>query len=186
VPIRLAAGIHGDESDGILAALTVYPCVNPVGYERKCRENGRAGISIGDSSTIAKSRKPKSLSANCAHRSSSASSAAYALNEWFSGRSANRLRLEATLFCLKFRRKLLYLRIARCNLRFRVRHFHLMLRIKVCDFLLVLLADKPKRIPQGLCASALSNPLTQQGDKTHACSPNPNNENSEWTWPGKE
>jgi hypothetical protein len=59
LPICLVAGIHGDEPDGILAslqfarrfagsrelvntyALTIYPCVNPVGYERMTRENGR-------------------------------------------------------------------------------------------------------------------------------------------------
>jgi hypothetical protein len=58
VPICLVAGVHGDEPDGIRAALefarrfarspqlvssyrlTVYPCVNPVGYERMTRENG--------------------------------------------------------------------------------------------------------------------------------------------------
>jgi protein MpaA len=58
VPICLVAGVHGDEPDGILAALefarrfarapqlisnyalTIYPCVNPVGYERMARENG--------------------------------------------------------------------------------------------------------------------------------------------------
>jgi hypothetical protein len=58
VPICLVAGVHGDEPDGILAALefarrfsrtpqlvsnyalTIYPCVNPVGYERMTRENG--------------------------------------------------------------------------------------------------------------------------------------------------
>jgi hypothetical protein len=58
VPICLVAGVHGDEPDGILAALelarrfarspllvsnyalTIYPCVNPVGYERLTRENG--------------------------------------------------------------------------------------------------------------------------------------------------
>ena len=58
VPICLVAGVHGDEPDGILAALelarrfarspqlisnyslTLYPCVNPVGYERMTRENG--------------------------------------------------------------------------------------------------------------------------------------------------
>lgn len=58
VPICLVAGIHGDEPDGILAAiefarrfalatellstysLTIYPCINPVGYERMTRENG--------------------------------------------------------------------------------------------------------------------------------------------------
>lgn len=57
-PICLVAGIHGDEPDGILAsiefarrfaripefvstyALTIYPCLNPVGYERMTRENG--------------------------------------------------------------------------------------------------------------------------------------------------
>ena len=58
VPICLVAGIHGDEPDGILAALefarrfartptlvknyslAIYPCINPVGYERMTRENG--------------------------------------------------------------------------------------------------------------------------------------------------
>ncbi len=58
VPICLVAGVHGDEPDGILAALefahrfartpqlvsnyalTIYPCANPVGYERMTRENG--------------------------------------------------------------------------------------------------------------------------------------------------
>ena len=58
VPVCLVAGVHGDEPDGILAALefarrfaespqlvsnyvlTIYPCVNPVGYERMTRENG--------------------------------------------------------------------------------------------------------------------------------------------------
>ena len=58
VPICLVAGVHGDEPDGILAALefarrfarspelvanyvlTIYPCVNPVGYERMTRANG--------------------------------------------------------------------------------------------------------------------------------------------------
>lgn len=58
VPICLVAGVHGDEPDGILAALelarrfarspqlvsnyalTIYPCVSPVGYERLTRENG--------------------------------------------------------------------------------------------------------------------------------------------------
>jgi hypothetical protein len=57
VPLCLVAGIHGDEPDGILAALefarrfarspqlvsnyalTIYPCINPVGYERMTREN---------------------------------------------------------------------------------------------------------------------------------------------------
>jgi protein MpaA len=57
IPICLVAGIHGDEADGILAALefaqrfarsadlrgtyrlTVYPCVNPTGYVRMSREN---------------------------------------------------------------------------------------------------------------------------------------------------
>lgn len=59
VPICLVAGVHGDEADGILAALefarrfsrtpqlvsnyalTIYPCMNPVGYERMTRENGK-------------------------------------------------------------------------------------------------------------------------------------------------
>jgi len=58
VPICVVAGIHGDEPDGVLAslefarrfsrsaeliatyALTIYPCINPVGYERMTRENG--------------------------------------------------------------------------------------------------------------------------------------------------
>jgi len=58
IPICLTAGIHGDEPDGVLAAhefarrfarspaltqsyaLTIYPCLNPVGYERLTRENG--------------------------------------------------------------------------------------------------------------------------------------------------
>ena len=58
VPICLVAGVHGDEPDGILAALelalrfarspqlvstyalTIYPCVSPIGYERMTRENG--------------------------------------------------------------------------------------------------------------------------------------------------
>ena len=58
VPICLVAGVHGDEPDGVLAALefarrfarspllvsnyslTIYPCVNPVGYEHMRRENG--------------------------------------------------------------------------------------------------------------------------------------------------
>ncbi len=58
VPVCLVAGVHGDEPDGILAALefarrfakspqlvsnyvlTIYPCVNPVGYEHMTRENG--------------------------------------------------------------------------------------------------------------------------------------------------
>jgi protein MpaA len=57
--VCVVAGIHGDEPDGILGALefarrfarsrelcatyalTIYPCVNPVGYERMTRENGR-------------------------------------------------------------------------------------------------------------------------------------------------
>ena len=57
-PICLVAGVHGDEPDGILAALefarrfarspqlvstyllTIYPCVNPVGHECMTRENG--------------------------------------------------------------------------------------------------------------------------------------------------
>ena len=52
LPICLVAGVHGDEPDGILAAMefarrfaaspelvstysiTIYPCINPVGYER--------------------------------------------------------------------------------------------------------------------------------------------------------
>lgn len=58
LPICLVAGIHGDEPDGVLAviefarrfarikelvsaySLTIYPCLNPVGYERMTRENG--------------------------------------------------------------------------------------------------------------------------------------------------
>jgi murein peptide amidase A len=58
VPICIVAGIHGDEPDGVLAslefarrfsgspeltasyALTIYPCINPVGYEQMTRENG--------------------------------------------------------------------------------------------------------------------------------------------------
>jgi hypothetical protein len=58
LPICLVAGIHGDEPDGVLGALefarrfaaipelvstyslTIYPCINPVGYERMTRENG--------------------------------------------------------------------------------------------------------------------------------------------------
>jgi hypothetical protein len=58
LPNCLVAGIHGDEPDGVLAALefarrfaaipelvstyslTIYPCINPVGYERMTRENG--------------------------------------------------------------------------------------------------------------------------------------------------
>ncbi|HUK82949.1 MAG TPA: succinylglutamate desuccinylase/aspartoacylase family protein [Verrucomicrobiae bacterium] len=58
LPICLVAGVHGDEPDGVGAALefarrfaksrdlvanyalTIYPCVNPVGYERMTRENG--------------------------------------------------------------------------------------------------------------------------------------------------
>lgn len=58
VPVCLVAGVHGDEPDGILAALefarrfaasadlqrayclTIYPCINPVGYELMTRENG--------------------------------------------------------------------------------------------------------------------------------------------------
>lgn len=58
LPICLVAGVHGDEPDGILGvlefsrrfsrstdligsyALTIYPCINPVGYERMTRENG--------------------------------------------------------------------------------------------------------------------------------------------------
>jgi hypothetical protein len=57
IPIGLVAGIHGDEADGVWAAvefarrfarspelrrsyrLTVYPCVNPTGFERMTREN---------------------------------------------------------------------------------------------------------------------------------------------------
>jgi hypothetical protein len=57
-PICVVAGVHGDEPDGVLAALelarrfaasaelqtnyvlTIYPCVNPAGYERMTRENG--------------------------------------------------------------------------------------------------------------------------------------------------
>jgi hypothetical protein len=58
VPICVVASVHGDEPDGILAAvefarrfahakellstysLTIYPCINPIGYERMRRENG--------------------------------------------------------------------------------------------------------------------------------------------------
>ncbi len=58
LPICLVAGVHGDEVDGVWAALhfarnfsqvpelvstyalTIYPCINPVGYERMTRENG--------------------------------------------------------------------------------------------------------------------------------------------------
>ena len=58
LPVCVVAGIHGDETDSILGALefarhfarnadlrstyalTVYPCLNPVGYERMTRENG--------------------------------------------------------------------------------------------------------------------------------------------------
>jgi murein peptide amidase A len=61
--ICLVAGLHGDEADGIFAALefaqrfllsrelintyalTIYPCVNPTGYERMTRENA-AGIDL--------------------------------------------------------------------------------------------------------------------------------------------
>jgi hypothetical protein len=57
IPICLVAGLHGDEADGVFAALefakrfarsrdlvttyalTIYPCVNPTGYERMTREN---------------------------------------------------------------------------------------------------------------------------------------------------
>lgn len=57
IPICLVAGIHGDEADGVFAALefarrfarseelrktyrlTIYPCVNPTGYTRMTREN---------------------------------------------------------------------------------------------------------------------------------------------------
>lgn len=59
LPICLVAGVHGDEVDGVWAALhfardfsripelvstyalTIYPCINPVGYERMTRENGK-------------------------------------------------------------------------------------------------------------------------------------------------
>jgi protein MpaA len=58
LPICFVAGIHGDEADGVLGtlelarrftaipelvstySLTIYPCLNPVGYERMTRENG--------------------------------------------------------------------------------------------------------------------------------------------------
>ena len=58
LPICLLAGIHGDEPDGVLGviefarrfaairelvsaySLTIYPCLNPVGYERMTRANG--------------------------------------------------------------------------------------------------------------------------------------------------
>jgi protein MpaA len=58
LPICLVAGVHGDEADGIFAALefarrfakspelvatyslTIYPCINPAGFERMTRENG--------------------------------------------------------------------------------------------------------------------------------------------------
>ncbi len=57
LPICLVAGIHGDEADGVLAALelarrfarsreltasytlTIFPCINPTGYEQMTREN---------------------------------------------------------------------------------------------------------------------------------------------------
>jgi hypothetical protein len=57
LPICMVAGVHGDEADGVLSALefarrfakspeltasyslTVYPCINPTGYERMTREN---------------------------------------------------------------------------------------------------------------------------------------------------
>jgi len=56
-PICMVAGVHGDEPDAVLAALefarrfaksreltasyslTIYPCINPTGYERMTREN---------------------------------------------------------------------------------------------------------------------------------------------------
>ncbi len=59
IPVCVVAGIHGDEPDSVFGALefarrfaqsaelrrtyalTVYPCLNPVGYERMTRENGR-------------------------------------------------------------------------------------------------------------------------------------------------
>jgi len=58
MPIAIVAGIHGDEPDSVFGALelarrfvrsaelrrtyalTVYPCLNPVGYEHMTRENG--------------------------------------------------------------------------------------------------------------------------------------------------
>ena len=58
LPICLIAGVHGDEVDSIWAAhefarrfcqipelvstyaLTIYPCINPTGFERMTRENG--------------------------------------------------------------------------------------------------------------------------------------------------
>jgi hypothetical protein len=63
IAICLVAGLHGDEADGIFAALefarrflrsrdlvktyalTIYPCVNPTGYEQMTRENA-AGIDL--------------------------------------------------------------------------------------------------------------------------------------------
>lgn len=53
LPVCLVAGVHGDEPDGVQAALefarrfnqpgtfalTIYPCVNPTGYELMTREN---------------------------------------------------------------------------------------------------------------------------------------------------
>ena len=57
LPICMVAGVHGDEPDGVMSALefarrfakspeltanyslTVYPCINPTGYERMTREN---------------------------------------------------------------------------------------------------------------------------------------------------
>jgi protein MpaA len=57
LPVCLVSGIHGDEADGVLAAvefarrfarsrelvasytLTIYPCINPVGFKRMTREN---------------------------------------------------------------------------------------------------------------------------------------------------
>jgi hypothetical protein len=58
IPVSVAAGIHGDEPDSVFGALefarrfaasaelrasyalTIYPCLNPVGYERMTRVNG--------------------------------------------------------------------------------------------------------------------------------------------------
>ena len=57
LPICIVAGVHGDEPDGVLSALefarrfarspnltdnyslTIYPCINPTGYQRMTREN---------------------------------------------------------------------------------------------------------------------------------------------------
>ena len=96
VPICLVAGVHGDEPDGILAALefarrfsrtpqlvsnyalTIYPCVNPIGYERMTRENGAGKISTASSSATAGKRRSSCLKPNCARTSSRGSSAATA------------------------------------------------------------------------------------------------------------